>query len=333
MTRSDSAPDEAKGPSAPGSDTAFEGDDVVLQLLDACVAVAGVPLLQGSTRVRRGQRVAWVGDWTGVFSLALGRAELLRGSAIALGRPLSEALAAGVVSVAPRQLDVVSGWTVREYVEAACRLWRLPTQRVGRVFEELGATGMAARKVASLAVAEMRALSLLLAALSQSAVALVDAPFAGLDDVGQRVVARFLSRLAERSTVVVTFADADAPPSAAPPSAAADFFESCDAVCHAHGGHILELDPRAADLSQPSRFRVTVVGGSERFGVGLALGASQVERAQLSGILADRQDASTWIVSLEPGTGSAAVLDAAAAAGATVVELLPLAPELAASNP
>lgn len=290
----------------------------LLELENARIDRDGVPALEGLSFAATGARVGLVGDFGALFALLAGRATLVSGRASVLGLDAVSAALSGAVGLAARELRLPESWDVDRYLIEAARLGgagaRAARDAVRAVLASLDLGHLGGRRIGTLTMAERRGVALALAMLDDPKLLAVEDPVSDLDERGTLQVCASVERAAAGRTLVVSTRVA---PRAGPEHA---LFAAADEVVVLEAGALVAQGPLST-LSAPGlRYLVAVTRHARAL-------SEQLEAAGLSVALArssELGEGARFVVGVPEAGSTAAILDAALAVQAPIVELVPL---------
>ena len=285
----------------------------LLELDGARIDQGGVPLIEGLTLTISGPSAGLVGDVGGVFALIGGGAHLAAGRAQVLGHPAEGAVAAGALGVCRAELELPPSWELGRYLTEGARLGglgrRSAADRVRAVLSELELSHLSTRRLSTLTLAEQRAAGLALALLDAPPTLAIEAPTRGLDDRGVELICRAIERArAGRQLLLST--------QALPHTGAEHaLWSSLGEVIVLEAGAIVERGPLAARGPPGDRYLISVTRHGAELGAKLESDGFRVTFA----------DGSARLVVSRPEAGDTdAIVEAALAVEAPIVELIPL---------
>lgn len=157
----------------------------LLVLEQVRTAVAGATLLDNVTLRTISDRVGVSGKTAGVRTLLTGEASLVRGEALVLGRPLSEAREAKAFGCAVALSQVPKKWSVRRVLELAAEVaGRSPREATGRVravVDQIGEPSILKCRWSRAGLIEQTLASLALGLIADPPLLFVSLPFGALD--------------------------------------------------------------------------------------------------------------------------------------------------------
>lgn len=289
----------------------------LLELDAARIDQDGVPLCEGLSLSASGARVGLVGDFSGVFALLGGRAELVAGRVTLQGHDAVGAVAAGLVGLCRRERVWPEAWNLDRYLIEGARLGGLGRRdaqdAVRAVLAALDLAHLASRRLETLTAAEKRAAALALALADSPRVLAVEDPVSGLDDRSTGFLCEVIERAAAGRALVLS---TSVLPRSGPEHA---LLASAEELFVLDAGTLVEHGPLASLARPGSRYLVSVTRHgpelSERLtALGLGVAAAPPARATTTRL----------VVSLPEGAGTDPIVEAALATHAPIVELVPL---------
>lgn len=306
-----------------------DGQPSTLELHEATFRRAGATLLAALSVRSNARRIGLVGDWEPLFRTLTGDANISSGSAQIFGCELGAAIDRGIVGFAACDPALPASLSVRDYLQHAARLSHgshsRATSDARRTLDEYGLTELASLELAQLVLHQRRALGIACAALTAPPVLVLEAPLRDLDAASASYVARLCTHAGERSQLIVS--------SGAPstPSAERALLDECDELFLLQRGALVAHGPPNVVFAAGTRYLLTLAGqnGGE---LSATLEASGCQLSELTspttfqGLLTEGRHVCRYCVEL-PNSGSPdLLLDAALAAGMTVLELEPVPP-------
>lgn len=272
-----------------------------------------------------GARLLLLGDFSAWFAALGGEARLVSGHARLAAADVTTALRTNVAGFVPLDPPFPARWTVHAYLTNSARLLgrerRASAALVDAAIARFELSHLASQKLASLRIAEQRVISIAAATLGEPAVICCEAPLARLDNAAQAYVEVALERaLTGRASVVSLWRL----PAFGRERALA---ERADALLALETDRIRLLDPSELANTTPARFILTARKNGAALTEALQSAGLTVERLGSVGVYRALELADDDFLRLRvdsPGAkGSQAILEAAAAVDAPLVELLP----------
>jgi ABC-type Na+ transport system ATPase subunit NatA len=288
----------------------------------ARIAELGGPLPDALTFASDAERLGLIGNWHFLVRLLLGEVRLFGGRVELAEVAASEALRRGVVGIATKDAPLPKEWTVDAYLRRAAELSGHPTRSskrlAARTLDALGVTRLATRKLRDLELAERRALSLAQAALDSPAVLVADRPFDALHDGAAEWVRAVLERAAAERRLIFCAG------SAMPLGENDRYLRTLSELVVLSRGSVVRRGDPPTVLASGTRYLVTVGGTPQPLIDALGARGIGVEWPRRSGDDPVRYHYHRLVVDLPEGMGTEALLDAAIALDATIVEMAPL---------
>lgn len=297
-------------------------DSPALEADGARIDVLGRPLLSELSVSSRAARVALLGDWSPLFRLLSGDAELAAGRLEIAGERADRAVASGRVGLQRLDPELPAAWSAERFLLASAELAgyapSAAREAARAVQHQLGLEPLATRRLAHLQVFERRGLLIGHALLTEPAALCLEQPLAGLDTHSEQVVLATIERAATGRMLLVALANPEAS------AAERELLSRAGDVLHLVGGALLRDDP-----ASPRKPRVLVTVCSNHAAFLAALAARGLEAAPgqdmaLLGALTSSHVGPPVRYAVTIGERStAAVLDAALESNAALVELMP----------
>lgn len=303
-----------------------------LRLDDARLGIDGVTALDGLSFQAEGVLVAWLGDFTPLFSLLAGSAELLSGSALLDGGALSHAVARGHVGLALANPSLPKGWTVETVLEHSARLTGM-TRRQARVaaadaLARVGFSALTTRRFETLTTGEQRVMMLAHALIGEPSVIAAERPFSGLDGPNEGLVDSALTRASEGRSLVLSFDSSDET------GMGRGWVDRADCVVCVQGGVVVASGPPAVVLGGASHFVLTVARNAAALLSALSeRDLSVTDRAVDRSLLLELHSADVPASFVVGGEGADVVERIVSAAVDTEAPLLELRPALRVAGP
>ncbi|MDF3066728.1 MAG: transporter ATP-binding protein [Polyangiaceae bacterium] len=298
-------------------------DHPTLEAQGARIDLLGQPLLAQLSLHGRAERLALLGDWSALFRLFAGEAELSAGSLNVAGEPVPRGVEQGKVGVMRLDPQLPVAWSAEQLLATSAELCGLPAKSAGRnafqVLERLGLAELAPRRIAHLQLAERRALLVAHAVLTDPLALCLEEPLAALDTHGELAVMAVIERASAGRRLLVAVGDPGAT------AATRRLVQSCGERFGLAAGVAV---PLSAETSALARVTATICKNHQAFAAALAargIAAHPTHEAGVLGSLTSPVAGPCWRYLVElPTDSSAPILDAALETDAGLVELIPL---------
>jgi len=298
-------------------------DAPTLEAKAARIDLMGRPLLARLDVTSSAPRLALLGDWSALFRLLAGEAQLTAGSLLVAGQPVPRAVERGAIGVMRKDPVLPASWSAEELLSRSAELCGVPRKSAAKsafqTLEQLGLVELSARRLAHLGLAERRALLVAHAALTEPLVLCLEEPLAGLDSHGEHAVSAVIERASAGRRLVVAVGDPEAT------ATVRRLVQTCEERLGLAAGVAVSVPERSNGVS---RVTATVCKNHQAFAAALAargLSAHPTHEAGVLGSLTSPVAGPCWRYLVELSSDSTApVLDAALEADAGLVELIPL---------
>jgi predicted ABC-type transport system involved in lysophospholipase L1 biosynthesis ATPase subunit len=154
-------------------------------------------------------RVALVGDWSALFELAFGHAELAGGRLELVGQDFRQGMREGRVGWAPRALRWPEEWTTLEFLTQSARLFGRERARAEQTAQSalaaLGVPYLTTCRYTILTEPQRRVVALARAALSEPELIVAEGPFDGLSPAYDEFILAALQRAGGGRRLLVSF--------------------------------------------------------------------------------------------------------------------------------
>jgi ABC-type molybdenum transport system ATPase subunit/photorepair protein PhrA len=297
--------------------------DATLEAKGARIDLLGQPLLARLDLRSDAERVALLGDWSALFSLLSGEAELAAGTLRMVGVPVPLGVEQGTVGLVRLDPLLPGTWNAEQLLTSSAELAGTPRKSARKLafktLEQLGLAELAARRLAHLHLAERRALLVAHAVLTDPRVLCLEDPLAGLDTHAEQTVIAVLERACQGRRFLIAVSNPERSPGSR------QLVDAChERLRLATGVVIPELDGTPA----ASRVTATVCRNHQAFARALdrrGIKAHATHEAGMQAPLTSVFAGPCWRYLVELPAGSTApVLDAALETEAGLVELIPL---------
>ncbi len=294
-----------------------------LEAKAARIDLFGQPLLARLELTSSAERLGLLGDWSALFRVLSGEAELSAGSLRLAGSPVPLGVEQGVIGLMRLDPLLPGTWSAEEFLASSAELSGSPIKAAQKLafqtLEQLGLTSLAARRLAHLQLAERRALLVAHAVLTNPVLLCLEQPLAGLDTPAEEAVLAVIERASAGRRLVVAVSDPELSPGSR------QLVRSCTERLRLAAGIVI---PEPEDLPAWSRVTATVCRNHQAFAAALGargITAHATHEAGILNALTSPLAGPCWRYLVELPDGSTApVLDAALEAEAGLVELIPL---------
>lgn len=296
--------------------------DATLEAKAARIDLLGQPLLARLEVKSEAERIALLGDWSALFLLLSGEAELAAGTLRIAGVPVPLGVEQGTVGLMRLDPLLPGTWSAEQFLASSAELSGTPSQGARKLafqtLERLGLMELAARRLAHLQPAERRALLVAHALLSDPPVLCLEDPLAGLDTHAEQAVLAVLERACQGRRFLIAVSNPERSPGSR------QIVDACPERLRLVAGVVTaELH----GVPVPSRVTATVCRNHEAFARALSqrgLKAQATHEAGMLNVLTSPLAGPCWRYLVELPAGSTApVLDAALETEAGLVELIP----------
>ena len=295
-----------------------------LEAKAARIDLFGQPLLARLELTSHAERVALLGDWSALFRLFSGEAELAGGTLHVAGVPVPLGVEHGVVGLMRLDPLLPGTWSAEQLLSSSAQLAGTAKKAASKLafqtLERLGLAGLAARRLAHLQLAERRALLVAHAVLTDPRVLCLEQPLLGLDTHAEQAVLGVIERACAGRRLLVAVSDPELSPGSR------QLVHTCTERLRLSAGVVL---PVLEDAPAASRVTATVCRNHQAFADALSqrgLTARATHEAGVLNALTSPMAGPCWRYLVELPAGSTApILDAALETEAGLVELIPLA--------
>lgn len=298
-------------------------DAPTLEAKAARIDLLGQPLLARLELTSSAERLALLGDWSALFRLLSGEAQLAGGSLRIAGADVPLGVVQGTVGLMRLESLLPGTWTSEQFLASSAELAGTPAKAAPRLafetLEQLGLVELAPRRLAHLPAAERRAVLIAHAVLTNPRVLCLEDPLAGLDTHAENCVLAVIGHAsADRRLLVAVSAPGLSP-------GARQLVQSCTERLRLAAGVVL---PELGDTPAASRVTATVSRNHQAFAAALSargLAHHATHEAGMLNALTSNAAGPCWRYLIElPAGSSAEVLDAALETEAGLVELIPV---------
>jgi ABC-type molybdenum transport system ATPase subunit/photorepair protein PhrA len=298
-------------------------DAPTLEAQGARIDLAGQPLVARLSVSSQAERLALLGNWSALFRLLSGEAELSAGSLSIGGQPIPRGVELGAVGLMRLDPLLPPAWSAEQLLASSAELSGSSKSSAAKlafqVLEGLGLVELAARRLAHLPLAERRALLVAHAVLTDPLVLCLEEPLLGLDTHGEQAVLAVIERASAGRRLLIAIGDPEAS------AGTRRLVQSCTDRFGLAAGVAVSLPAKAAKVA---RVTATVCKNHQAFAAALAargLAAHPTHEAGVLGSLTSPLAGPCWRYLVELTSESTApVLDAALESEAGLVELIPL---------
>jgi ABC-type cobalamin/Fe3+-siderophores transport system ATPase subunit len=298
-------------------------DAATLEARAARIDLGGQPLLARLDAHSDAERVALVGDWSALFRLLAGEAELASGELRVAGVAVPLGVSQGLVGLMRLDPLLPSTWSAEQLLASSAELSGTPKKAAHKLafqtLERLGLADLAARRLAHLQAAERRALLVAHASLTAPRVLCLEQPLLGLDTHGEQTVLAVIERASAGRRLLIALGEPEQS------AGSRQLLETCGGRLRLAAGVVL---PERDDAPPATRVTATVCKNHQAFAAALGargLAAHATHEAGVLGALTSPLAGPCWRYLIELPAGSTApILDAALETEAGLVELIPL---------
>jgi ABC-type molybdenum transport system ATPase subunit/photorepair protein PhrA len=285
---------------------------------DARIDLLGRPLLSRLNVESGASRLALLGDWSALFRLLSGEAELAAGSVLLLGEPVPQVVQRGRVGVVRLDPPLPPAFSGEQLLTASAELAGATPRAAARAafsaLERLGLLELGSRRLAHLAPAERRCLLIAHAITTEPELLCLEEPLRGLDTSGIELVCAVIGRALPGRRLIAAVATTANDPLIA---GAEERLRLTDGVVVAE----------AESAPPTTRVTATICRNYQAFAEALrarGLSAHPTHEAGLLGALTSAQAGPAWRYVVELPEGSTApLLDAVLETDAGLLELAP----------
>ena len=289
----------------------------------ARIDLFGQPLLARLELTSHAERVALLGDWSPLFRLLCGEAELAGGTLHVAGVPVPLGVEQGTVGLMRLDPLLPGTWSAEQLLSSSSELSGTPKKAAGKLafqtLERLGLAGLATRRLAHLPLAERRALLVAHAVLTDPRVLCLEQPLLGLDTNAEQAVLAVIERACAGRRLLVAVSDPELSPGSR------QLVHTCAERLRLSAGVVL---PELEGGPAAARVTATVCRNHQAFADALrqrGLNARATHEAGVLNALTSTMAGRCWRYLVELPAGSTApIVDAALQTEAGLVELIPL---------
>jgi len=299
-------------------------ESATLEAKAARIDLFGRPLLGRLELTSHAERLALLGDWSPLFRLFSGEAELAGGTLHVAGVSVPLGVEQGKVGLMRLDPLLPGTWSAEQLLSNSAELAGTAKKAARKLafqtLEQLGLAGLAARRLAHLPLAERRALLVAHAVLTDPRVLCLEQPLLGLDTHAEQAVLGVIERARNGRRLLVAVSDPELSPGSR------QLVHSCTERLRLSAGVVL---PELENAPAATRVTATVSRNHQAFADALGqrgLTARATHEASMLNALTSPVAGPCWRYLVELPAGSTApILDAALETEAGLVELIPLA--------
>jgi ABC-type Na+ transport system ATPase subunit NatA len=293
-----------------------------LLAVGARIDLASRPLVAQLNAESHASHLALLGDWSALFRLLSGEAELAGGSLAMAGIPVPLGVQQGAIGVMRLDPLLPPAWSTEHLLTSSAELAGMSKKSAERVafktLDSLGLLALSGKRLGHLQTAERRSLLVAHAILTDPHVLCVEQPMAGLDTAAEQLVIAVIARAAQGRRVIVAVGDGAS-------SGDRELAANCEERLRLSAGVAVSEAEEAARV----RVTCTVCRNHRAFADALAargLNAHPTHEAGILDVLTSPGSGPAWRYLVELSDGSTAgILDAALETDAGLLELLPTA--------
>jgi ABC-type Na+ transport system ATPase subunit NatA len=289
---------------------------------DARIDLLGRPLLSRLNAQSSAERLALLGDWSPLFRLLSGEAQLSSGTLQLLGLEVPLAVQQGKLGLLRLDPVLPAAWSGEQLLTSSAELSGLSHKAAGQaaftILDRLGLVTLASKRLGHLQPAERRALLIGHALITDPQLICLEQPLSALDTSAEQMLLAVIERALPGRRLLVSLSDAE--------HSAGErelLQRSTDRLRLAAGVVIAE----PAQAGPAARVTATICRNHQAFAEALAsrgLQAHPTHEAGLLSALTSPQAGPAWRYLIELVDGSTGpVLDAALETDAGLIELLP----------
>ncbi len=287
----------------------------------ARIDLASQPLLAQLNVASNATRLALLGDWSALFRLLSGEAELAGGVLLIGGAAVPAGVQQGRIGLMRLDPLLPASWSAEHLLTASgelCGMTKKSAERASfKTLDALGLLALAAKRLGHLQVVERRALLVAHALLTDPEVLCLEQPLAGLDTASEQLLLAVIERAVGQRRLIVALGDALS-------AGERDLYDRSDEQLRLSAGVVVSAAPT---MSTSARVTATICRNHQAFASALAERGLQAHPTHEAGILSALTSAHAgpaWRYLVELTDGSTAnILDAALETDAGLLELLP----------
>lgn len=297
-------------------------DPATLLASQARIDLASQPLIAQLDVESHGSRLALLGDWSALFRLLSGEAELAGGVLLLGGAALPAGVQQGRIGVMRLDPLLPSAWSAEHLLTASAELCGMTKQGAERAafktLDTLGLLALGSKRLGHLQAVERRALLIAHALLTDPQLLCLEQPLAGLDTGSEQLLLAVIERAVGRRRLIVALGDLALSPGDR------ELYARSDDHLRLSAGVVVSESPEAAPST---RVTATICRNHRAFAEALAQRGLQAHPTHEAGILnaltsPHAGPAWRYLVQLRDGS-TAGILDAALETDAGLLELLP----------
>jgi ABC-type molybdenum transport system ATPase subunit/photorepair protein PhrA len=289
---------------------------------EARIDLLGQPLLSRLTARSQGQRLALLGDWSALFRLLCGEAQLAAGKLELMGHALPLGVEQGKIGVMRLDTLLPPSFSGEQLLASSAELAGLSRKAAtGAAFatlDRLGLGALASRRLGHLQLGERRALLLAHALLTDPELLCLEQPLSGLDGSAEQLLLAAIERALGNRSLIVSL------DGGTPSPGERELLARSNEQLRLSAGVVVQESEHTARVK---RFTATVCRNHHAFANALAqrgLRAHPTHEAGLLGSLTSPQAGPAWRYLVELSDESTSgILDAAIETDAGLLELLP----------
>lgn len=297
-------------------------DPATLLANQARIDLARQPLVAQLNVQSTGSRLALLGDWSALFRLLSGEAELSGGVLLIGGAHVPAGVQQGRIGVMRLDPLLPSAWSAEHLLTSSaelCGMTKKSAERAAyKTLDTLGLLGLSTKRLGHLQAVERRALLVAHALLTDPQVLCLEQPLAGLDTGSEQLLLAVIERAVGRRRLIVALGDLSLS------AGDRELYTRSDDHLRLSAGVVVTESP---DAAPSSRVTATVCRNHHAFAEALARRGLRAHATHEAGILSALTSAHAgpawrYLVQLSDGS-TAGILDAALETDAGLLELLP----------
>jgi ABC-type Na+ transport system ATPase subunit NatA len=289
----------------------------------ARIDLAGQPLLAKLDVESHAHRIALLGDWSALFRLLSGEAELAGGVLLVGGASVPAGVQRGSIGLMRLDPLLPPAWSAEHLLTSSAELAGMTKQNAERAafqtLDTLGLMALSGKRLGHLQAVERRALLVAQARLTDPQVLCLEQPLAGLDTGAEQLLLAVIERAVGPRRLIVALGDVSLG------AGDRELYRLSDEQLRLSAGVVVSAAP---DRAAGSRVTATICRNHQAFAAALAqrgLRAHPTHEAGILGALTSAHAGAAWRYLVELTDGSTAgVLDAALETDAGLLELIPV---------